>query len=162
VRATGEPVVHGDIASLSPWAVDDVEAGIAFYVTAFGGRELTRQCGPCGGVTGAEVMVGEHWIALTCATPGSVSAPSISGFWRLGVVSCDLDELLARVVVAGGAVEIVTTTGAPASPVDLVVVEPTRKRWAVDQTVRPVGERGALECPDPIADLLNRAVSLDV
>lgn len=93
---------------LSPYLiVKDANAAIAFYVAAFGAKEIYRLSEPSGKVGHAELEIGRSRFSLADEYPdfGALSPVSIGGTpITLHVYVPDADASLARAVKAGATV----------------------------------------------------------
>ena len=80
--AAAEPVapIPEEFGTLTPQiAVQDVAATMAFYVEAFGGKEMMRMPGPDGSLMHGQVMVGNSMIMIDKTNEGVKSPPEVGG-----------------------------------------------------------------------------------
>src|SRR5271156_5583841 len=91
--------------------VADAEAAIAFYIRAFGGSELYRNCETAAGgrvahcellIAGARVTLHDEFPEYGLLAPTSLGGTPIS----LNLYVADVDQTYARVIAAGA--EVVT------------------------------------------------------
>ena len=86
----------------------DAAAAIAFYIAAFGARELYRLVEPSGKVGHAELLVGESRIMIADEYPdfGALSAPTVGGSPVKFLLYVDDADRAMRQAIAAGALEL--------------------------------------------------------
>ncbi len=96
------PVPEGYRGPVPYLVVDDGAAAIAFYVKAFGARELFRMPGPGGGIAHAEVEIAGGRVMLSSEMQGARSPKSLGGTpVGLFLYVRDVDAAFAKAIAAG-------------------------------------------------------------
>ena len=115
------------------WIVEDCEKALAFYVKAFGAMEQSRECLPDAHVVAVELALGPHRIMLCEADFGAeVPASRASESEAALILGCqDQDELMARVIAAGGSGEVLHGRSVWVGGADVVVHDPAGRRWVL-------------------------------
>src|SRR5690349_11229551 len=99
--------VPADYPGVAPYLiVDDADAAIDFYKSAFGAVETVRMTDPAGGVAHAEVRIGNAVIMLSGAGGSQFRSPKAVGGTSLTlcIYVPDVDALARRAEAAGAEV----------------------------------------------------------
>jgi uncharacterized glyoxalase superfamily protein PhnB len=102
--AKAKPVPEGHHTAAAYLVVDDANAAIAFYKSAFGAEELFRMPGPDGKIMHAEVLIGDSPIMLCDANPeNGARSPKAFGGSPVSVFLYlpDVDAVFDKAIAAG-------------------------------------------------------------